>query len=176
MKCSRSLARTCLALCPLLLASVAHAQPAPSPEPDAEKAPAAGQKVPPPALPAPPIKPAKGSALEAPSLPQGTPTLTGLQISPENVALLMQSEGDELTRDLVAEALAKQPGGLSLETVVQRSVDTSRNVAVAQARLRAAAARLDQAMVGYFPTLTLGASYTRQTPIDNNPEGGDGGA
>src|SRR5690606_15444983 len=76
-----------------------------------------------------------------------------------------QTEGDELTRDVVAEALTPVQGGVSLSEVERRATINSTEVALAQVELRAASARVDQAIAAYFPTVTLGASYTRVNPI-----------
>ena len=86
-------------------------------------------------------------------------------IDEEALAEITQTEGGELTRDIVAEVLAPQPGGLTPDQVVARAQKTSPTVAIARAELRAAAARVDQAFAAYFPTATLVASYTRVSEV-----------
>jgi outer membrane protein TolC len=69
--------------------------------------------------------------------------------------------------DPLADALASVPGGLKPEQVAARASTSSRQVAVRRAELRAAAARLDQAIAAYFPRVTAGASYTRMSEVEN---------
>ena len=71
-------------------------------------------------------------------------------------------------------ALAPQRGGMTLASVGDRAVKTSFSVAVKRAELEEAAAALDRAFVAYFPTLTLTASYTRLSPVDNVISSGPG--
>jgi outer membrane protein TolC len=77
-------------------------------------------------------------------------------------------------RDAVVEALAPVPGGLKPEQVGQRVATTSYSVAVKQAELRAAAAKVDQALVNFFPRVTLTATYTRLSEVENSLGGGGG--
>jgi outer membrane protein TolC len=70
-------------------------------------------------------------------------------------------------KDLLAAALAPTPGGLTADEVAKAAARTRQSVRVKQAELRAAAARVDQALVGYFPRVTVTATYTRLSPVDN---------
>ena len=70
--------------------------------------------------------------------------------------------------DVLSEALAPEPDGLRPEDVAARAADTSPAVAAAQADARAAATRVDQALAAYFPRLTLSASYTRLSEVENS--------
>jgi outer membrane protein TolC len=92
------------------------------------------------------------------------------------------TEGGELTNDYVAEAMKPSPGGLTPGRVAKRAAKVNPTVKVRRAELRSAAARVDRAYAAYFPTLTLGASYTRISPVENSldlgitlPEGVDTG-
>ncbi|MGK4005547.1 TolC family protein [Sorangium sp. So ce1036] len=68
--------------------------------------------------------------------------------------------------DPLATALAPQPGGLTPEEVARATLRTRASLRAKQAELRAASARVDQAMVNYFPRLTVTATYTRLSPIE----------
>ncbi len=67
--------------------------------------------------------------------------------------------------DPIAVALAPRPGGLTPEAVAQVVSRTKHSVRSKQEDLKAAAARVDQAFVGYFPKVSVSASYTRLSPI-----------
>jgi outer membrane protein TolC len=58
-----------------------------------------------------------------------------------------------------------QPGGLTSDTVATRAAATSFDVRSRRDDIEAAAAQVDQALVGYFPRLNLTARYTRLSPI-----------
>jgi outer membrane protein TolC len=57
---------------------------------------------------------------------------------------------------------------MTLEEVAKLAAASQPSVRVRQAELRAAAAKVDQALISYFPRLTLGASYTRSSNIENS--------
>lgn len=67
--------------------------------------------------------------------------------------------------DALTEALALQPGGLTLDEVARLAASSRHSVRQKQAELRAAAARVDQALVWYFPRLSVSATYTRLSEI-----------
>ena len=67
----------------------------------------------------------------------------------------------ESLRDLVA-----RPSGLTADVVVQRVLNTSPQVSTSQAELVAAVARLDQALVGYLPQVSVVARYARLSAMD----------
>ena len=58
-------------------------------------------------------------------------------------------------------------GGLTADNVAKRAVVADPALRASVARLQAAEARVDQAIVAFFPTLTLRATYTRQSDVDN---------
>lgn len=128
-----------------LFASLTQAQPAPA--------------QPPPPAPMPPA-PAAG-------VPAGQP---GAQVTPPPVA----PAPAEARPDPVTTALAPQPGGLTPEEVGRAAVKASPGVRVKQAELTQAAARVDQALVSYFPRLSLTATYTRLSETDPLTLGGGG--
>ncbi len=74
--------------------------------------------------------------------------------------------------DPVAAALKKEPGGLTLDEVAKLALKTKPGLRAKQAELKAAAAKVDQAYVNYFPRVTLTASYTRLSEVTNNLGGG----
>jgi outer membrane protein TolC len=61
--------------------------------------------------------------------------------------------------------LAPAPGGLTSAQAAQRARDTSYDAAQRRQALAAAEARLDEAMVAYYPKLQLLGSYTRYSPL-----------
>lgn len=70
--------------------------------------------------------------------------------------------------DALAAALGPRSGGMTLDEVGKLAALAQPSVKVRQAELRAAAAKVDQALISYFPSLTLGASYTRSSNIENS--------
>lgn len=56
---------------------------------------------------------------------------------------------------------------MTLEEVAKLSAAAQPSVQIKQAELRAAAAKVDQALISYFPRLTITASYTRYSNIEN---------
>jgi outer membrane protein TolC len=69
--------------------------------------------------------------------------------------------------DRLARAVAAEPGGLTPALVAARAARLSPSVRRRRAELDAAAARVDQARLAYFPTVSLAASYTRVSPANN---------
>jgi outer membrane protein TolC len=128
-------------------ASLVSATAAAQPAP----APAAPPAPPPPAAPA-------AAAPAAPAAPAGAASNADANIGPSPLQT----------------ALAPEPGGLTPDEVAKRASATSFNVAARQAELEAASARVDQALIGYFPRVTLTASYTRLSPVTNSFGGGGG--
>jgi outer membrane protein TolC len=63
--------------------------------------------------------------------------------------------------DPIAIALAPKPGGLTPEEVARVVSRNKHSVRQKQADLKAAAAKVDQAFVNYFPRLSVSATYTR---------------
>ena len=64
-------------------------------------------------------------------------------------------------------ALFTPGAGLTAEEVAARAAATSFDVQARRAELAAAAAAVDQAIVGYFPRLTVTARYLRLSPLDD---------
>jgi outer membrane protein TolC len=67
--------------------------------------------------------------------------------------------------------LVGRPGGLRSQEVAARAVATSFDLRQKQEELLAAAAAVDQALVGYFPRLNLLGRYTRLSEVDSAPLG-----
>ncbi|WP_437993759.1 TolC family protein [Sorangium sp. So ce145] len=135
---SISLASTLAGLLALgLIASPAAGQPA-APRP------AAPQPVTPPPA---PVPPAAGQPQ-----PTGAPVPAAQPAAPK--------------ADPLATALAPQPGGLTPDDVAKAALRTRASLRAKQADLRAAAAKVDQAMVNFFPRLTLTATYTRLSEVE----------
>jgi outer membrane protein TolC len=129
-----------------LLSSLSEAQPAPRRPP----APAAAQPAPAPAAPAAPAQPAAAApaqpgAAAAPAPPERGP-------------------------DPLAVALAPKPGGLTPEEVGKAAAKANASLRSKQAELQAASAKVDQALVNFFPRLTVAATYTRLSEVELPPE------
>ncbi len=84
-------------------------------------------------------------------------------------------EGLKDKPDVLGRALAAQPGGLTVSMVAKEAVATSTSVKSRQADIEEAAGQTDTTMVQFFPRLTLSASYTRLSEVDE-PQLGGGGA
>jgi outer membrane protein TolC len=74
------------------------------------------------------------------------------------------SEVGPILEERLGAALAVA-GGLSADEVATRAVDTSADIRARAAELQAAGLAVDQALAGYFPRVTLGASYARLSDI-----------
>lgn len=70
--------------------------------------------------------------------------------------------------------LIGRTGGLTADEVGRKAQATSFDVMARQKDVQAAAASMDQALVGYFPRLLLTGRYTRLSPLDSTPLGGVG--
>ena len=101
---------------------------------------------------------------EAPAPEPSSPLLRPNDIGDPLAKTLL---GDERP-DPLGDALAPDANGLTPQQVASKAVATSPTVARLQADVRAATARVEQALAAYFPTATLTASYTRQSPIENS--------
>ncbi|NUP05277.1 MAG: TolC family protein [Polyangiaceae bacterium] len=77
--------------------------------------------------------------------------------------------------DPLAEALAVQPGGLTFEMAGREAVTTSNAVHSKEAELEGAQGAVSSATVSFFPRLTLSASYTRLSEVEQGSIGGGGG-
>jgi outer membrane protein TolC len=112
---------------------------------------AARPAVPAPAAPAPAATAAPSAAPSAAEAPPMGPTVV-----------------PSLKTDPLADALKPSPGGLDPQRVAELAVRSSHAVAGKQAELHSAAAKVDQALVAYFPIVTTGFTYTRLSPVDNS--------
>jgi outer membrane protein TolC len=110
------------------------------------------------AQPVPPVAPPPAGAAPRPPLP-GPPPAALSPGTPPPVSL------PPAPPDLLALALAPQPGGLTPEEAGKVASKTKHSVRAKQAELQAAAAKVDQALVGFFPRLSLSASYTRLSSV-----------
>jgi outer membrane protein TolC len=84
-----------------------------------------------------------------------------------SIAGLLVLEGLAHAQPSSVDALiaAGTPGGLTSDQVALRARATSYNAAAQRAVLAQAEARLDQALVAYFPRLTLSATYQRNSRV-----------
>lgn len=67
--------------------------------------------------------------------------------------------------DALVDALSKQPGGLTLDEVAKIALKTKPSLRAKQAELTAAAAKVDQAYVNYFPRVSVAFTYTRLSEV-----------
>jgi outer membrane protein TolC len=93
-----------------------------------------------------------GTALLATTAAGAAPPAAG---DTDEAATLVSKLGNVLGR----------PGGLTSDTVATRAAATSFDVKSKRDDIEAAAAQVDQALVGYFPRLNLTGRYTRLSPI-----------
>lgn len=70
------------------------------------------------------------------------------------------------------DALRVEPGGLTAADVAERAVAESPDAKVAEARVRAAAAKVDKTVVMFLPRLSVTAKYMRTSPSEVNFGGG----
>jgi outer membrane protein len=144
-----------LALCVLSFSSTLAAQTV---APAAPTAPRAAT----PATPAPATAPAAApGAAPAPGA-QGTESTIELRQAPE-------------LNDPLVQALTPKSGGLTANEVARRAVVASDTLAAKRAEIDAAAAKVDEAIATFLPRLTLTASYTRLSKINNTLSSGGGG-
>ena len=130
-----------------LFASSAAAQPAPAKAPTPAPA----------ALPA-PAQPATAAPAAAPQPAADAPKPAADAPKPATPS----------KPDPIATALAKEPGGLTLDEVAKLALKTKPSLRAKQAELKQAAAKVDQALVNYFPRISVAASYTRLSEVDTS--------
>lgn len=92
------------------------------------------------------------------------PALAQDVASPREAAIAASSEVGPILEERLGAALASA-GGLSADAVAAQAVATSADVRARAAELEAAGSAVDQALAGFFPRVTLGASYTRLSEI-----------
>ncbi|MCA9626951.1 MAG: TolC family protein [Myxococcales bacterium] len=85
-----------------------------------------------------------------------------------------QPTAEQLTEnaDLLAETLKPQRGGATARSIGKRAKAHSPAVKAQEAKIKASAAQVDQAMTAFLPQLTLKASYTRISKTDTSFGGG----
>lgn len=134
------------AAAPALLAQPVPVQPAPAaaPRPAAAAPALLAQPI--------PVQPAPAAALQpAPGVPASGDFKPAAEAKPDALAL----------------ALTKQPGGLTLDEVARIALKTKPSLRAKQADLKAAAAKVDQAFVSFFPRVSATFQYTRLSPVEN---------
>ena len=70
--------------------------------------------------------------------------------------------------DRITEALAPQPGGLTPNEVERMALGTAPSLKVKQAELKAASAKVTQAMLSFLPRVSGTVSYTRLSEVKNS--------
>ncbi|HKQ69794.1 MAG TPA: TolC family protein [Polyangiaceae bacterium] len=95
------------------------------------------------------------------------PLLAGAMVTSALPALAAPAaEAGAPTLDSKLSGVLGRPGGLTADAVAKRAEATSYDVKAKRDELDAAAAGVDQALVGYFPKLSGVGRYTRLSPID----------
>ncbi|HZS35297.1 MAG TPA: TolC family protein [Polyangia bacterium] len=95
--------------------------------------------------------------------------LVALSLVP--AAAAARTGGPDVTLASRLTQLVARPGGLGADDVAALTVGSSFTLRQRRLEAMAAAAGVDQALVAYFPRLTLAARYARLSPIDNAPLG-----
>lgn len=93
--------------------------------------------------------------------------LTATPAAAQPTAQPARGRDDSLTLRSQLTTLVDRPAGLRADEVAARAVKTSYDLRQKSAELQSAAASVDQALVGYFPRLTLLARYARLSSITN---------
>jgi len=101
-----------------------------------------------------------------PAPPEPTPEPTPAPAAPP-AAVVAELEAAPKV-DEAAQVLAPVAGGLTAESVGQRTVANSHTVRAKLAELDAARAKLDETTAQFFPRLTAKASYTRLSKVDSS--------
>ncbi|EYF00705.1 TolC family protein [Chondromyces apiculatus] len=103
----------------------------------------------------------------APAQPaESPPSQTAQAVSP--VATPAAPPPTTARPDPVQAALAPKAGGLTPDEVAQAAMRVRPSLQLKQAELQQASARVNQALVSYFPRVTVGASFTYQNPVVNS--------
>jgi outer membrane protein TolC len=155
----------------LVTASQALAQPAPAQPARPAGAPPAALPPAQPARPAgappaalPPAASPPASAAPAPAA--APPAATAQPGTAATTATTTTATAAASTKaDPIATALAAQPGGLTLDDVAKLALKTKPSLRAKEAELKQAAAKVDQAFVGYFPRVSLTGSYVRLSEV-----------
>jgi outer membrane protein len=99
---------------------------------------------------------------------KGQPAPAGTVPSPSSVGPSAMGQPRDARADLESElqSLQARPGGLTAAQAAERAVAVSHDLAASRHREAAADADIDAAKIRYAPRLTLGAGYTRYSPVD----------
>jgi outer membrane protein TolC len=106
--------------------------------------------------------------------PQPAPAQPDPAAKPDEEKLGPGEESLKETSNRLAEALRPQPGGLTLDAAAREAIAVSPAVRAREADLMEAEGQTDQTMVQFFPRLTLTASYTRLSDVEQGTLGGGG--
>lgn len=105
------------------------------------------------------------ASIAAPAAAQPPPPPPAAAL-PAMPAAAVQAQMPPQAKDPIAAALAPRPGGLTAEDAAKLAAKSKPSVRQKHEELKIAAARVDQALVGFFPRVSVSASYTRLSPID----------
>ena len=161
------------------------APPAARAAPPAAKAAPPAAKAAPPAAKAAPLAPARpvaapqqgpqappdGGAIQPGKAMPGAVKAEATELSPsaeEAEANDMELRDAPTFADPISKALEPRAGGLTANDVARRAVASSDSIAAKHAEIEAAAAQVDQAIAQFLPQLTLSATYTRLSDINNS--------
>jgi outer membrane protein TolC len=110
-------------------------------------------------------------ALLLPGWAWGQPAAPATPAAPDTPPALELRETPKPTL-AAEEPLTAHPGGLTADEVAKKAVAASPTLAARQAEIDAAQARVDQAMIQFFPRLTLKATYARISKVPLSLSGG----
>lgn len=91
-----------------------------------------------------------------------------LPVAPTVATPALPAPAPAAAPDRITEALAPQPGGLTPKEVERMALQTAPSLKVKQAELKAASARVTQALLNFLPRVSGTASYTRLSEVQNS--------
>ncbi len=112
------------------------------------------------------------AAQPAPAQPEPTQPEPTPEPTEEPAEPAAPPSAPQVVRDRLAEAMVPTAGGMDGRKVAARAVATSPALAAKEAELRAAAAKVDQALVAYFPRASVSFTYTRLSETESSLDPG----
>lgn len=120
-----------------------------------------------PALPKPAPQPPPAAAAAQPAAPAAQPAAAA-DAKAADATKPAAPDAKPAKPDPIATALAREPGGLTLDEVAKLALKTKPSLRSKAAELKQAAAKVDQAFVNYFPRVSASFTYTRLSEVDSS--------
>lgn len=111
-------------------------------------------------------QPAKAPAPPAP--PAAPPAAAPPPVAPPVPKTADEAKASLGADDPIVKALAPRSGGLTLDQIAKGAAKNKASVRVKQAELRAAAARVDQALIAFFPRVSVTAQFSALSEVRNS--------